>query len=100
MPKTQDRQKVFNLAVPKRTKAALLGIFIFQIFNFILLWLYPLSTAVSSLVIYLRNNPLNILPECRIRANCLDIEFDLTQPASQNPQKLKLYSMATVPQKI
>ena len=55
----QDRQKVFNLAVPKRTEAALVGIFIFQIFNVILHWLYPLSTAVSSLVINLNKNAHN-----------------------------------------
>ena len=28
-PKAQDRQKVFNLAVPRRTEVALVGIFIF-----------------------------------------------------------------------
>ena len=58
-PKVQDRQNVFNLAVPKRTGAALVGIFVFQIFNLILLWLYFNSTAVSSLVIYLSNNTTN-----------------------------------------
>ena len=56
MPKEQDRQKVFNFAVPRKIEAALLGIFIFQIFNLILLWLYPWSTAVCFLVIYLSNN--------------------------------------------
>ena len=40
-PKAQDRQQVFNLAVPRRTEAALVWIFIFQIFNLIFLWLYP-----------------------------------------------------------
>ena len=45
-PKVQDRQQVFNFAVPKRTEAALVEIFIFQNFNLILLWLYFLSTAV------------------------------------------------------
>ena len=45
-PKSQDCLNVFNLAMPKRTEAALVGIFIFQIFNLILLWLYYLSTAV------------------------------------------------------
>ena len=55
-PKAQDRQKVFNFSVPKRTKAALVGIFVFQIFNLILLWLYSILTSVSFLVIYLSNN--------------------------------------------
>ena len=61
-PKQQDRQKVFNLALQRRTEAALVGIFILQIFNLILLWLYPISTAVSSLVIYLSNNTHNGRP--------------------------------------
>ena len=55
-PKAQERQKVFNLAVPKRTEAALVEIFIFQYCNLILLWLYPLSTAVSFFIIYLSNS--------------------------------------------
>ena len=61
-PKQQDRQNVFKLALPRRTEAALVGIFILQIFNLILLWLYPISTAVSSLVIYLSNNTHNGRP--------------------------------------
>ena len=44
-PKAQDRDKVLFLAVPKNTEAALVIIFIFQIDNLILLWLYYLSTA-------------------------------------------------------
>ena len=55
-PKSQDRLKVFNLAVAMKTEFALAGILILQFLNFILLWLYPLSTAVSSLVLYIRNN--------------------------------------------
>ena len=39
-------------------------------------------------------------PEGRIRANCLDIEFDPAPTALQKPQKVKLYNMATLPQKI
>ena len=61
-PKSQNRQNVLYLAVPRRTKSALVGIFIFQFFNFILLSLYPVSTAVSSLLIYLSNNTLNGRP--------------------------------------
>ena len=58
-PKVQDCQKVFILEVPKRTEAAIVDIFVLKIFNLILLWLYPISTAVSSLVIYLSNNTTN-----------------------------------------
>ena len=40
------------------------------------------------------------ISEGRIRANRLDIEFDSAPPASLEPQRLKLYNMATLPQKI
>ena len=36
-PKVMDRLNLFNFAVPKRTEAAFVGIFVFQIFNLILL---------------------------------------------------------------
>ena len=39
-------------------------------------------------------------PKGRIRANHLDIEFDPAPLAKQEPQKLKLYNMATLPKKI
>ena len=61
-PKAQDRQKVFNLAVAKRTEFALVGIFVLQFVNLILLWLYLLSTVVSFLVNYLSNNTHNGRP--------------------------------------
>ena len=38
--------------------------------------------------------------EGRIRADCLDIEFNLTPIRSNEPQRVKLYNMATLPQKI
>ena len=40
------------------------------------------------------------VPEGRIRANGLDIEFEPAPPASREPQRLKLYNMATLPQKL
>ena len=43
-PNEQDRPTVFNLMVAKRTEFALIGIFVLQFVNLILLWLYPLST--------------------------------------------------------
>ena len=58
-PKAQDRPKVFNLVVAKRTEFALIGIFILQFVNLILLWLYPLSTVVTSLIRYLNNSEHN-----------------------------------------
>ena len=39
-PKAQDRPKVFNLVVAKRTEFALVGIFELQFVKLILLWLY------------------------------------------------------------
>ena len=40
------------------------------------------------------------VPEGRIRADQLDIEFDKAPPASREPQRVKLYNMATFPHKI
>ena len=45
-PKAQDFRKVFNFAEANKTKCALVGIFVLQFVNLILLYLYPLSTAV------------------------------------------------------
>ena len=45
-PKAQDRPTVFNLVVAKRMEFSLVGIFVLQFVNLILLWLYPLSTVV------------------------------------------------------
>ena len=40
------------------------------------------------------------VPEGKIHAGRLDIKFDQAPPASREPQRLKLYNMATLPQKI
>ena len=40
------------------------------------------------------------IPEGRIRADRLDIEFNQTPLTSNEQQRVKLYKMATLPQKI
>ena len=40
------------------------------------------------------------IPEGRIRAERLDIDFDQALHNSHEPQRVKLYNMATLPQKI
>ena len=40
------------------------------------------------------------IPEGRIRAERLDIEFNYAPLTSNEPQRVKLYKMATLPQKI
>ena len=40
------------------------------------------------------------IPEGRIRADRLDIEFNQAPLSSNEPQRVKLYNMATLPQKI
>ena len=40
------------------------------------------------------------IPEGRIRADRMDIEFNQVPLTSNEPQRVKLYNMATVPQKI
>ena len=40
------------------------------------------------------------IPEGRIRADRLDIEFSQAPLISNEPQRVKLYNMATLPQKI
>ena len=40
------------------------------------------------------------IPEGRIRADRLDIEFNQASLISNEPQRVKLYNMATLPQKI
>ena len=49
-PKAQNRLKVFNLVVAKRTEFALIVIFILQFVSLILLWLYQLLTTVRYLI--------------------------------------------------
>ena len=52
--KAQDRQIVYNLSESNTTEFASMGIFVLIIVNFILLWLFPLSTIVANFLIALR----------------------------------------------
>ena len=52
--KETDRQLVYNLSESKRTEFASMRIYVLIIVNFILLWLFPLSTIVANLLIALR----------------------------------------------
>ena len=57
--KSTDRQRVYNLSESKRTEFASMGIFVLIIVNFILLWLFPLSTIVANFLIALRQENNN-----------------------------------------
>ena len=57
--KAQDRQIVYNLSESNRTEFASMGIFVLIIVNFILLWLFPLSTIVANCLITLRQENNN-----------------------------------------
>ena len=57
--KAQDRHIVYNLSESKRTEFALMGIFVLIIVNFILLWLFPLSTIYANFLITLRQENNN-----------------------------------------
>ena len=46
--KAKNRQIVYNLSESKRTEFASIGIFVLIIVNFILLWLFPLSTIIAN----------------------------------------------------
>ena len=48
-----DRQIVYKHLESNKTKFASMGIFVLIIVNFILLWLFPLSTIVANLLIAL-----------------------------------------------
>ena len=52
--KATQRQIVYNLSQSGRTEFASIGIFVLIIVNFILLWLFPLSTIVANFLIALR----------------------------------------------
>ena len=52
--KAQDRQIVYNLSESNWTEFASMGIIILIIVNFLLLWLFPLSTIVANFLITLR----------------------------------------------
>ena len=61
-PKAQNCPKVFNLVVVNRTEFALIGIFVLQFVNLILLLLNLLSTVVIFLIRYLNNTEHNERP--------------------------------------
>ena len=46
--KSTERQIVYNVSESKRTEFASIKIFVLIIVNFILLWLFPLSTIVAN----------------------------------------------------
>ena len=52
--KAQDRHIVYNVWESKRTEFASMGIYVLISVNFILLWLFPLSTIVTNFIISLR----------------------------------------------
>ena len=61
--KAKDRQIVYKLLESKRTEFASMEFFVLIIVNFILLWLFPLSTIVANLLIALRQKSNNGHPE-------------------------------------
>ena len=103
--KAQDRQIVYNLSESKRTEFASMGIFVLIIVNFILLWLFPLSTIIANFLITLRQENNNGHPGGSytggvIQAERLEIEINQAPLSSNEPKRVKLYNMATLPQKI
>ena len=61
--KATKRQIVYNLSESKKTEFASIGIFVLIIVNFILLWLFLLSTIVANFLIALRQENNNGHPE-------------------------------------
>ena len=57
--KATKRQIVYNLSESNRMEFATIGIFVLIIVNFILLWLFPLSTIVVNFLIALRQENNN-----------------------------------------
>ena len=57
--KATNRKIVYNLPESKKTEFASMGIFVLIIVNFILLWLFPLSTIVAKFLIALRQENNN-----------------------------------------
>ena len=57
--KATKRQIVYNLSESGKTEFASIGIFVLIIVNFILLWLFPLSTIVFNFLITLRQENNN-----------------------------------------
>ena len=97
--KAQDRQIVYNLSESKRTEFASIIIFVLIIVNFILPWLFPLSTIVANFLIALRPENNNEHPGGSYTGGPPDIEFNQA-PLSSNESRVKLSNMATLPQKI
>ena len=60
--KATDRKIVYNLPESKRTEFASMGSFVLIIVNFILLWLFPLSTIVANFLIAMRQENNNEHP--------------------------------------
>ena len=52
--KPQDHKIIYNLFESNKTEFASIRNFVLIIFNFILLWLFPLSTIVANVLIVLR----------------------------------------------
>ena len=96
--KAQDRPIVYNWS--KKTEFVSIGIFILIIVNFILFCLLLSSTIVANFIIALRQEIIMDIPEGGIRADCLEIEFKLAPLISNEPQRVKLYNLATLPLKI
>ena len=61
--KATKRQIVYNFSESRRMEFASINIFEFIIVNFILLWLFPLSTIVANFSIALRQENNNGYPE-------------------------------------
>ena len=57
--KAAKSQIVYNLYESKRREFASLGIFVLIIVNFILLWLFPLSTIIANFLIAVRQENNN-----------------------------------------
>ena len=57
--KATKRQIVYNISESNKTEFASIGIFVLIIVNFILLWLFPLSTIVVNFLIALRQENNN-----------------------------------------
>ena len=69
--------------------------FVLIIANFILLCLYLISTPVANVLIGLKKETMDI-PNSRIRAERVDINFDQVLHISHEPQRVKLYKKTTL----
>ena len=57
--KATKRQIVYNLSESKKTEFSSIGIFVLIIVNFILLWLFPISTIVANFLIAIKQENNN-----------------------------------------